>query len=479
MNNDNNISNLRYKILFLVSWYPSRVHPILGISIKRHAEAVSKFCDVAVLFVTRDKNLKDRTYHIEYSEENGIPTVKVYYKEVPKIPIISRFHNLIRCLKGSFLGLKLIKEKFGSPDLVHVNVALPAGRVGLILNLLKNIPFLVSQHSTGYLSADGSYKGILEKILTHIIIKKARAVTVVSNTLKVAMLDHRLKNQYFVIPNVVEIGFNSTQNFQYKNSGKKRIVNISLLSDKQKNVSGIIKAIHRILSNGRNDFELHIIGDGVDRERLEDLAKSLELYGEYVVFHGMKNQEEVSKFLQTADFLITNSNYETFSVATAETIAHGVPVVATRCGGPEDFVTPDEGILIEPNNQKELEDAIIYMLDNCHKYDRQKLIEYAKSKFSYDVVGRQFYEMYKLLLTEWLVGQCGYKVYIHPEWYVLDVGSGHNPHRRTNVLLDKDGEESPHRSGEKAKVPEGKTFILGDATDMHFFKDKEFDYVIA
>lgn len=70
-------ANTRFKVLFLTSWYPSRIHPIAGIFIKRHAEAVSLYSDVAVLFVTADKSLKDKIYDIEYSIENNIPTVRV------------------------------------------------------------------------------------------------------------------------------------------------------------------------------------------------------------------------------------------------------------------------------------------------------------------------------------------------------------------------------------------------------------------
>ncbi len=119
------------------------------------------------------------------------------------------------------------------------------------------------------------------------------------------------------------------------------------------------------------------------------------------------------------------------------------------------------------------------MLDNSHKYDREKISQYAKSKFSYEVVGKQFYDIYKSIITIWPVGLCGHRIFIHPDWKVIDIGSGHNPHPRANVLLEKELEESIHRSGEKAKIPPGKTLVIGDATDMKFFKDKEFDYAIA
>jgi len=76
------------------------------------------------------------------------------------------------------------------------------------------------------------------------------------------------------------------------------------------------------------------------------------------------------------------------------------------------------------------------------------------------------------------VGLCGKKVKIEPSWKVLDVGSGHNPFKRANVLLDKEFGESIHRSGKKAKKYEHQLLVLGDATQMPF-QNEEFDYSIA
>lgn len=132
---------------------------------------------------------------------------------------------------------------------------------------------------------------------------------------------------------------------------------------------------------------------------MEQLAQDLGLLNTYVFFHGMLSNEEVYRFLASSDFLITNSNYETFSVATAEALACGVPVIATRCGGPEDYVNEQVGILIEPGNSKQLKEAILHMLDNCDKYDKQEIREYAIAKFNSEVIGKSFYEVYKSILT--------------------------------------------------------------------------------
>lgn len=60
---------------------------------------------------------------------------------------------------------------------------------------------------------------------------------------------------------------------------------------------------------------------------------------------------------------------------------------------------------------------------------------------------------------------------------VLDVGSGHNPHPRANVVTDKFIDSNFHRAAD-IKVLQKQEFVEADGENMPF-KDKEFDYVIC
>jgi len=61
--------------------------------------------------------------------------------------------------------------------------------------------------------------------------------------------------------------------------------------------------------------------------------------------------------------------------------------------------------------------------------------------------------------------------------YVLEVGGGHNPHPRSNVVCDKFIDTNYHRSGD-IKVRKNQQFMQADGENLPF-KDKEFDYVIC
>jgi hypothetical protein len=51
------MKELRYRILFLASWYPNRTCNVLGMFFKRKTQALSKLCDIFVLFVSMDRLL--------------------------------------------------------------------------------------------------------------------------------------------------------------------------------------------------------------------------------------------------------------------------------------------------------------------------------------------------------------------------------------------------------------------------------------
>jgi len=65
------------KVLFLSAWYPNRNDVMSGLFVRKHAEAVSKYCDVEVLYVHPDKTLKN--FQISVSAENGIIETFIYY----------------------------------------------------------------------------------------------------------------------------------------------------------------------------------------------------------------------------------------------------------------------------------------------------------------------------------------------------------------------------------------------------------------
>jgi glycosyltransferase involved in cell wall biosynthesis len=116
-----------------------------------------------------------------------------------------------------------------------------------------------------------------------------------------------------------------------------------------KGVDMLLQATARALHD--QDLELHIVGDGSIRSQLETLAVTLDL-NEHVTFHGFIPQDQCPTLLADCDALVLPSLWECGGAVVLEAMAMGLPVIATKWGGPADYLDETSGILIEPTGRE-------------------------------------------------------------------------------------------------------------------------------
>jgi glycosyltransferase involved in cell wall biosynthesis len=104
--------------------------------------------------------------------------------------------------------------------------------------------------------------------------------------------------------------------------------------------------------------------------------------------------------MQTSALLVLPSRAESLGMVLVEALACGTPVVATRCGGPEDIVVDGVGELVEPDNPSELAAAIARVLDASGSFDPQRLRDYALGHFGIDAVVDQLVVLYNATVRE-------------------------------------------------------------------------------
>jgi glycosyltransferase involved in cell wall biosynthesis len=379
-------------ILFLPKWYPDISGDQNGNFIKRHAEAAALHNDIAVIYV---KGYADDCpdFYIAKSIINKALTYKVIFRKYSRsLSVINRLFNLFLYYSAYFKALKSLRDEHRMPDLVHVHVLFQPGIVAYLIKMFYKIPYIISEQWTGYGDKGNTYAGFssLRKWAYRFIARNASCVTAISNDLKNNMLKFNLLNQYYIVPNVVNTSI-FRPNPSPKTKNKIRLIHISSLNDKQKNVSGILRTITKI-SEVRNDFELYILGQ--PNEDIFRYAEQKGLLNKYVFYLGYKFNEDLAQVIQSADFFVLFSNYETFGCVVAESLACGIPVVATRVDGVKEIVNEQNGVLVEPENEEALYQAILYMMDNYQHYNPGQLHNEANAKYSYEVVGRQLADIY-------------------------------------------------------------------------------------
>jgi len=385
----------RIKVLFLPLWYPNRNDPMPGLFIQQQAEALTHHCDVAVIYVHPEKDCPNK-YEVEFSQENEVRVLRVYYR-VPEHGF-SLFRNLLklfRFYRANFKALNSIREF--DPDIVHVHILTRMAVIGIRISRLWEKPFIISEHWSRYFSGNDTYNGILRKLITRIVVRKANAIIVVSGSLKKAMLEWKLWNaNYFIVPNVVE-----TEKFipalTVEKRSRKRIIHVSCFEDKSKNISGFLRAI-KSLSSRRNDFECLVVGTGPDFGRLLEYKKELGISDSTVCFTGLITGESLVGAYQSSDFLVLSSRYETFGTVVAEAMSCGLPVVATNVGIVPEIITPGNGFIVPPGDEEALTDAMDMMMDKITTFDRRRIRTEVLKRFTSEIVAGSLYNIYQKIV---------------------------------------------------------------------------------
>lgn len=362
-------------ILFISSWYPHAHKPLNGIFVKRHAEACVMKGDVTVIFICSGE-----VDLLEESVEDGIYTIRGYYKS-SRLKAV----KLLRCFLLWRKAFLRYKKKKGKPSVMHINVVYPVAVAGLLLHFIYHIPYIITEHWTGYFPEDGRYKGVLMKTVTRMAVARASAVVTVSEKLSKMMQSLRLKNKYFVIPNVVDTEqFTTESSIDKQNSGV-QFIHISSLDDAQKNVSGIIRTFEKFHA-AYPGSKLTIAGKG------ESFAKQpgVDMAGE-------KTGSALAKLLSSADALILFSNYENLPCVMLESFCCGVPVIATRVGDIPNYINETNGILIKPGNETQLLEAMQQMTEKKSMYNAEKIRRQMAGEVSKEAVAKKFMEVYNTI----------------------------------------------------------------------------------
>lgn len=371
-------------ILLLTHSYPDARIKWRGLFIQDQALALSAKHEIIVVY-----SKVDYTHFapfLKYSfvkRQNGKITEYELTtgKSLPVINQLKYFKDTFRFIRKEILSQKKI-------DIIHSHLSYPAGFLGAIIQKREKIPCVLTEHSW----IKKYFRSRIHKLCVLYTLKHCAYVVAVSQALK-DNINLYCKRQVQVIPNVIDM-----KKFSLSDALKKdNNLNIGILGgmgNYRKGLDILIKAVSLL-----KDMELtvHIGGDGKYLNTFKEMAKELDIAGK-CIFYGEIKPESIQDFYSKLDFYVLPSRDETFGVVVVEAMACGLPVIATKCGGPEEIITKETGVLIDRENPQELARAIRSVAGNLGSYNRKAIRDYVLEKYSPDLFVASVSEVYQELL---------------------------------------------------------------------------------
>lgn len=161
-----------------------------------------------------------------------------------------------------------------------------------------------------------------------------------------------------------------------------------------------LRSIALLDSDTKNKINIKIIGDGSNKESIENLSESLGLNS--LVSIKSLSTELMGKEYSNSDILVLISDYEAFPMVIIEAMSYGLPVVVSSVGGIPEVVNASVGALVSKNNPEDFSHeikALILNKDNREKKGQsaRKVIE---EKFTIDKMLEKTFSVYSELMSK-------------------------------------------------------------------------------
>lgn len=385
-------------ILIIPSFYPVKENNVSGIFFKEQAMALKKRGIRVGIVYSEKRSIKkisikgflNNHYQSKVYVEDGIVTWRNHGWNI--IPERTRL-GATRWVKKTLKLVRKYINQQGKPDIIHAHCSLWAGYAAFLISKKYKIPYIITEHSSAFLNETITK---WQRRFVYDSFKNASAIISVSGALAQKLYDFvsDKSREILVIPNLIDVNFftlpeerNDSQSFNF--------ISIGGLND-NKGFDILIKAFAYAFK-GKEHIFLKIGGDGKIKNRLVQLCKELGIEKQ-VIFKGKISREEVRQLMWDGGAFVLASNVETFGVVLIEALATGLPVIATRSGGPEDIVNEEVGLLAQKGDFKDLAEKMQKIYETRAVYDEKKLRLYIEKNYSEEVVTTKLIKIYKGIL---------------------------------------------------------------------------------
>ncbi|MCH2213723.1 MAG: glycosyltransferase [Flavobacteriales bacterium] len=372
-------------ILAPATWYPSKIDPFVGNFVKRHCEAIATSHNVWVIFVASAKTKSEE--RIEKSCAGNLTEIIIYQKPAS--------NDIFGNFKKRKIVLDAVKKTGISFDLIHAHFVFPLAPMFESLSQALDIPWVFTEHWSGF---HKKFRPKINSFKWIWVMKAARSAKMsfpVSENLQDAMKIEFPDQEMILVPNVVEdVFFNSSKKENSDNCA--RFLHVSNLVEEFKNLKGTLKALS-ILQEEGIEFQFQIISDG-DSSKAKKWVEQLGL-SDQVSFEGPSDSDQIAEAMASSDALILFSNTENQPCVVLESIAIGLPIIASWVGDLPNLVSDKRGLITAPGDVDQLAKNLKTFISRKGIYTAKEVSRGARESFSKEAVGKKYAEAYRKVLN--------------------------------------------------------------------------------
>ncbi len=380
-------------VLVIPTWFPSERDKITGTYHQTFCRSLAESEKVKVNMIYVDPQGLSTVYKYPFMKKSYKKVYEEYTLYAKRMVDYSKFAYgaFIRSYtkKLDKLFCEYVKDH-GKPDVIHAQVLLGAGYASAVIGKKYGVPVVITEHATYF---ESFFTGAKEKY-ARFACENAH-LTCVGNYMNDILRD-KYGYESETLPNIVDTSIFSANAKVPSNDGVLRLATVAALRP-PKHIDDTVRALKILRDNGKiGKFKFTVVGGGFMEDHYRSVTNELGM-NDVVEFVGRKNAQEIAKYLSESDILVMASVIETFGIPAIEALAAGVPVVCTRCKGPEGFL--DEGCteFCNVNDPEDLARAIKRMCERRAEIDTEYLRARA-NEFSSQAVAEKAIGIYKKLI---------------------------------------------------------------------------------
>ena len=287
-------------------------------------------------------------------------------------------------------------------DVLHVHYAIPhASAAFMAKQILKaegiHIPVVTTLHGTDItlVGKDSSFEPVITFCLD-----QSDMVTAVSESLRQDTYTHfHTDCEIKVVPNFIKVhsggvNRNKEMRMRYAKENEPILCHISNFR-KVKRVEDVLKVFAKV--NAKIPSQLLLVGDGPERQKLEELCRELDLCNRTKFIGKVRDTQQV---LEISDLFLLPSETESFGLAALEAMAVGVPVISSNTGGiPEVNVNGVTGFLSNVGDVEDMGKNALYILEDKNRLEefRNNAIDQSHN-FNIEKVAQEYLSIYRDLI---------------------------------------------------------------------------------